>query len=80
MLVIQLAMNGLNILLDLWFVLGLGWGVGGVAFATFLSEWGGAALGLWLCRDAFAGNAWRNWPASSTGRGWCGWRASTPTS
>lgn len=25
-LVLQLVMNGLNILLDLWFVLGLGWG------------------------------------------------------
>ena len=30
-LVIQLWMNGLNILLDLWFVLGLDWGVAGVA-------------------------------------------------
>lgn len=61
-LVIQLWMNGLNIVLDLWFVLGLGWGVTGVAFATFLSEWTGLALGLWLCRDAFANPAWRDWP------------------
>ena len=30
-LVLQLWMNGLNIALDFWFVLGLGWGVGGVA-------------------------------------------------
>jgi len=37
-LVIQLWMNGLNILLDLFFVLGLGWGVEGVAMATFLAE------------------------------------------
>ncbi len=59
-LVIQLWMNGLNIALDLWFVLGLGWGVRGVAFATFLAEWSGIALGLWLCRDAFAGAAWRD--------------------
>jgi MATE family multidrug resistance protein len=29
-LAIQVAMNGVNILLDLWFVLGLGWGVEGV--------------------------------------------------
>ncbi|HBB82049.1 MAG TPA: MATE family efflux transporter, partial [Sulfitobacter sp.] len=35
-LVLQVWMNGLNILLDLWFVLGLGWGVEGVAIATFL--------------------------------------------
>ncbi|NNE52728.1 MAG: MATE family efflux transporter [Sulfitobacter sp.] len=56
---LQVWMNGLNILLDLWFVLGLGWGVGGVAFATFIAEWSGAALGLWFCRAAFGGLAWR---------------------
>ncbi len=59
-LVVQLAMNATNIALDLWFVLGLGWGVRGVAAATFLAEWSGAALGLWLCRDAFATPAWRD--------------------
>ena len=61
-LLIQLLMNGVNIGLDLWFVLGLGWGVQGVALATFLAEWGGLALGLWLCRDAFRVPAWRDWP------------------
>ena len=60
-LAIQLWMNGLNIVLDLWFVLGLGWGVEGVAVATFLAEWSGAALGLWFCRAAFAVPAWRDW-------------------
>ena len=50
-LVLQLWMNGLNIALDLWFVLGLGWGVGGVAIATLIAEWSGLALGLWLCRS-----------------------------
>lgn len=59
-LVLQLWMNGLNIVLDLWFVLGLGWGVEGVAFATFLAEWTGLALALWLCRDAFRTPAWRD--------------------
>ncbi|SLN55988.1 DNA-damage-inducible protein F [Falsiruegeria litorea R37] len=59
--VLQLWMNGLNIVLDLWFVLGLGWGVEGVAIATLIAEWTGLALGLWLCRDAFAGDQWRNW-------------------
>ena len=52
-LVIQLWMNGLNMALDLWFVLGLGWGVEGVAFATFLAEWSGALIGLWFCRAVF---------------------------
>ncbi|MCT8159031.1 MATE family efflux transporter [Pseudoruegeria sp. SHC-113] len=60
-LLIQLWMNGVNIGLDLWFVLGLGWGVQGVAFATFLAEWSGLALGLLCCREAFAGRAWRAW-------------------
>lgn len=59
-LILQLWMNGLNIGLDLWFVLGLGWGVEGVAFATFLAEWSGLALGLFLCRDVFANPAWRD--------------------
>lgn len=60
-LILQLWMNGLNITLDLWFVMGLGWGVNGVAFATFLAEWSGLALALWFCRAAFADPRWRNW-------------------
>ncbi len=60
-LVLQLWINGLNIGLDLWFVLGLGWGVQGVAVATLIAEWTGLALGLWLCRPAFRGDQWRDW-------------------
>ncbi|MBL9049877.1 MAG: MATE family efflux transporter [Tabrizicola sp.] len=52
-LVLQLWQNGLNIVLDLWFVLGLGWGVPGVAAATLIAEWTGLLLALWLARDAF---------------------------
>jgi len=59
-LVIQFWMNGLNIGLDLLFVLGLGWGVQGVAVATLIAELSGAALGLWFCRDAFRSPAWRD--------------------
>ncbi len=59
-LVVQLWMNGLNIVLSIIFVLGLDWGIGGVAFATFLAEWSGLALGLWLCRDAFRNPVWRS--------------------
>ena len=58
-LLLQLWMNGMNILLDLWFVLGLGWGVEGVALATVIAEISGATLGLWLCRDAMQHPAWR---------------------
>ncbi|MGR3712638.1 MAG: MATE family efflux transporter [Shimia sp.] len=60
-LVIQLWMNGLNVALDLWFVLGLGWGIGGVATATVIAEVSGFALAIWLCRDAFLRPAWRDW-------------------
>lgn len=59
-LAIQVLMNGANIVLDVVFVLGFDWGVIGVAWATFIAEWSGLVLGLWLCRDAFAGKAWRN--------------------
>lgn len=61
MVAVQLWINGLNMALDLWFVLGLGWGVAGVAFASLIAEWTGLALGLWLCRPAFG-------PAFATAR------------
>jgi MATE family multidrug resistance protein len=61
-LLLQVWMNGLNIGLDLWFVLGLDLGVPGVARATLIAEWSGLALGLWLCRPAFGGGQWRDWP------------------
>jgi multidrug resistance protein, MATE family len=61
-LAIQLVMNGVNVALDVLFVLGFGWGVDGVAIATVIAETTGAVFGLWLCRGAFAGSAWRDWP------------------
>ncbi|MDW3182399.1 MATE family efflux transporter [Roseobacter sp.] len=59
---VQLVMNGVNILLDLLFVLVFDWGVQGVAAATVIAELTGAALGLWFCRAAFARPDWRDWP------------------
>jgi MATE family multidrug resistance protein len=53
-LLLQLWQNGLNIGLDLWFVLGLGWGIEGVAAATLIAEVTGLGLALWLARDALA--------------------------
>ncbi len=50
-LVLQLAQNALNIVLSLWFGLGLGWGVTGVAVAPLIAEWLGVVLALWLARD-----------------------------
>jgi len=48
-LLLQLTMNGLNAVLDFWFVLGLGWGVEGVAWATFIAEWFAFFMGLAIC-------------------------------
>jgi len=59
---VQLVMNGVNILLDLLFVLVFDWGVPGVAVATVIAEITGAALGLWFCRGAFRSKDWRDWP------------------
>ncbi|NQW00544.1 MAG: MATE family efflux transporter [Rhodospirillales bacterium] len=47
-LLTQLLLNCTNIILDLWFVIGLGFGVAGVAYATLISEIAGALFGLWL--------------------------------
>ncbi len=69
-LVLQVWMNGLNMVLDIWFVLGLGWGVGGVAIATFIAEWSGLLLGLWFCRAVFGGVAWRVWSRVFDGLRW----------
>ena len=60
-LVLQLWQNGLNIALSVWFVMGLDMGVEGVALGTFVAEWSGLVLGLWLCRRAFGVPAWRDW-------------------
>lgn len=45
-LVLQLLLNLTNIVLDVWFVLGLGWGVAGVAAGTVLAEITAAAVGV----------------------------------
>jgi MATE family multidrug resistance protein len=54
--VLQLWQNGLNIVLSVWFVMGLGWGIPGVALGTLIAEWSGLALGLWLARGALIGS------------------------
>jgi len=47
-LILQVFTNGLNITLDLLFVVGLGWGVEGVAAATVMAEYAALGLGLLL--------------------------------
>ena len=45
-LVLQVVLNGLNIVLDLLFVVGLGWDIRGVALASVIAEIAAALLGL----------------------------------
>ena len=47
-LLLQVFLNGLNIVLDVLFVVGLGWGIRGVAVGTLISEWSAALLALGL--------------------------------
>ncbi|MDG2312483.1 MAG: MATE family efflux transporter, partial [Alphaproteobacteria bacterium] len=47
-LVVQVLINALNAILDLWFVLELGWDVKGVALATVISQYVGVFVGLFL--------------------------------
>lgn len=49
-LALQIVLNGTNIILDIVFVLGFGWGVEGVAVATIASEALAAALGIYLIK------------------------------
>lgn len=50
-LLLQLLLNGMNIVLDLIFVLGFGWSVRGVAAATMISEILTAVVGLVVCAN-----------------------------
>jgi len=60
-LVLQLALNVSNMLLDILFVMGFGWGVEGVAVASVLAELGAVGIGLLLVRRKLRLNAgvWR---------------------
>ncbi|KAF1031799.1 MAG: DNA damage-inducible protein F [Pseudomonas sp.] len=70
-LVILLTTNLVNIVLNLWFVLGLDWGVIGSARASVIAEWTGALLGLAMTQKALraypghiawaALKHWQNW-------------------
>ncbi|SFM12789.1 multidrug resistance protein, MATE family [Halopseudomonas yangmingensis] len=47
-LYLLLLVNLANVLLDILLVMGFGWGVAGVAWATVISEYTGLLFGLWL--------------------------------
>jgi MATE family multidrug resistance protein len=71
-LAILLMTNLVNIGLNLWFVLGLDWGVVGSARASVLAEWIGMLLGLALARKALL--AWSGQIAWAALRLWRNWR------
>ncbi len=62
-LFLQLTMNGVNIVLDLVFVLSFGWGVEGVAIATCIAEATGLSIGLFICRKTLLSVVARSWIA-----------------
>ena len=60
-LILQLLMNGINVGLDFWFVLGLGWGVTGVAWASMAAQYIALGIALALARNVLRGidGSWR---------------------
>ncbi|MEM9375009.1 MAG: MATE family efflux transporter [Pseudomonadota bacterium] len=46
LLAMQIVMNGVNIILDIWFVAGLGWGPAGIGAGTAIAEWVALVFGL----------------------------------
>lgn len=63
-LAIQIWLNGVNILLDLLFVIGLDMGVPGVAWATLIGEYSAAILGLVVALRVLRPHGGRfSWPA-----------------
>lgn len=72
-LVLQVFLNLVNIVFNIWLALGLGWGVAGIAAGTLIAEVAAAALGLVL-----AARHLRFYPGRGHGRGsWMrrSWRA-----
>ena len=60
---LQLILNITNVLLDLWFVVELGYGVEGVAVATVIAEYLAAGVGFYLLRkQIMAAVAHAHWP------------------
>ena len=59
-LLIQLFMNGLNVILDILLVNHFELGIQGVAYASLVAEWCGFILGLYLCRDRLMAKGFLN--------------------
>jgi MATE family multidrug resistance protein len=57
-LFLQVLLNGLNIALSVYFVIGLGWSIEGVAAATVIAEAAACLAGIGLVLHATRGRAW----------------------
>jgi putative MATE family efflux protein len=57
-LYVTLAVNGFNILLDWWFIFGLGLGLEGAALATVAAQWIGAGVFVLLLRRVARREKW----------------------
>lgn len=55
---LQVFLNGLNVALNVWLALGLGWGLAGVAWATVIAEATAAVVGLGLVAAIGRGAPW----------------------
>jgi MATE family multidrug resistance protein len=58
-LMLSLMLSTTNLVLDVFFVLGLGMGVAGVALGTVLAEWGAATFGTLLVVRSLKAHGWR---------------------
>lgn len=57
-LYVTLAVNGLNVVLDWWFIFGLEFGLEGAAVATVIAQWIGALVFVWLLRGVGRRERW----------------------
>lgn len=52
MLAMQIVLNLVNVVLTLWFVIGLEWGIAGLGLGTAIAEWVALLFGLFIVRYA----------------------------
>lgn len=69
---LQLWLNGVNLLLDVWLVMVWDWGVRGIAWGTLIAEWSSALLGLWMLLGIFRSQVGIPDPASVWRGLWAG--------
>ena len=72
---IQLLMNSLNVVLDVWLAVGLDWGLRGIAAGTAISEWvtllvGGGGGGMQLQRSRSDQGAFWTWSQLRPAAAW----------